>query len=124
MRDVGQARRGLRRADRPSADAADLGRQAPPREGIDQVADYMNAQPRPDTLTVATRYRSSFGPLLEGRALTIQAAGEAPFDPEARPIWEVISEIGASVPDEEWAKVPTDLARNLDHYLYGVPKQP
>ena len=55
--------------------------------------------------------------------LSIQAAGEALYDASARPIWEVIAEIGASVPEEEWAKVPTDLASNLDHYLYGTPKQ-
>jgi len=42
--------------------------------------------------------------------------------PEPRPIWEVALEIGASVPDEEWARVPGDLAKNLDHYLYGAPK--
>jgi len=32
-------------------------------------------------------------------------------------------ELGASIPDEEWAKVPADLAKNLDHYLYGAPKE-
>ncbi|MBI4702775.1 MAG: hypothetical protein HY744_16775 [Deltaproteobacteria bacterium] len=47
---------------------------------------------------------------------------ERPYDPTARPIWEVIAEIGASVPDEEWEKVPRDLAENHDHYLYGAPK--
>lgn len=41
----------------------------------------------------------------------------------AKPIWEVAVEIGASVPDEEWAKVPRDAARNLHHYLYGAPKE-
>jgi len=54
--------------------------------------------------------------------LSIQAAGELPYDATARPIWEIIAEIGASVPDEDWAKVPSDLAINLDHYLYGAPK--
>lgn len=55
--------------------------------------------------------------------LSIQAAGEPPYDGSAKPIWEVIAEIGATVPEEEWAKVPADLASNLDHYLYGTPKQ-
>ena len=55
--------------------------------------------------------------------LTIQAVGDVPYDASARPIWEVIAEIGASVPEEEWAKVPADLASNLDHYLYGAPKR-
>lgn len=55
---------------------------------------------------------------------TLHTAAEVPFDPNARPIWKIITEIGASVPDEEWAKVPTDAARNLDHYLYGHKKNP
>ena len=45
--------------------------------------------------------------------------------PEAQaalPIWKEIIEIGAEVPDEEWAKIPSDLSKNHDHYLYGVPK--
>ncbi len=41
----------------------------------------------------------------------------------AKPIWEAALELGASVPEEEWAKVPTDAARNLHHYLYGAPKE-
>ncbi len=43
------------------------------------------------------------------------------YDDSARPIWEEVLEIGASVPPEEWAKVPTDLSINLHHYLYGAP---
>ena len=49
-------------------------------------------------------------------------AGGTSFDPSAKPIWEIIEEIGAAVPAEEWDKVPTDGARNLDHYLYGHAK--
>lgn len=45
------------------------------------------------------------------------------YDPRARPIWEVIEELGKSVPEEEWDKIPRDAARNLDHYLYGTPKE-
>ena len=50
-------------------------------------------------------------------------AGEVPYDPDAPRIWEVIAQIGESVPVEEWDKVPTDLAENIDHYLYGAPKK-
>ena len=46
-----------------------------------------------------------------------------PANDSGRPIWEIIEEVGAQVPDSEWAKVPQDLAKNLDHYLYGAPKQ-
>jgi Arc/MetJ-type ribon-helix-helix transcriptional regulator len=38
------------------------------------------------------------------------------------PIWETIVQIGQEVPVEEWARIPSDLARNLDHYMYGSPK--
>ena len=44
-------------------------------------------------------------------------------NPNARPIWEAIVELGASVPESEWKKVPTDLSINLEHYLYGAPKE-
>ena len=37
-------------------------------------------------------------------------------------IWQVAEEIAAAVPEHEWANVPTDLARNVDHYLYGIPR--
>jgi len=40
----------------------------------------------------------------------------------SRPLWQRIVEIGASVPAKEWDKVPADLSKNLDHYLYGAPK--
>ncbi len=42
---------------------------------------------------------------------------------ETRPIWEVITEISSEVPEEEWAKLPSDGSLNHDHYLYGSPKK-
>jgi len=55
--------------------------------------------------------------------LTIISAEEVSAPVDNRPIWEIIMELGASIPEEEWAKVPTDGAKNLDHYLYGAPKE-
>jgi hypothetical protein len=55
--------------------------------------------------------------------IRLKAVGEVEFDASARPIWEMAVELGASVPKEEWAKVPKDLSKNLDHYLYGAPKE-
>jgi hypothetical protein len=52
-------------------------------------------------------------------SLHVQVPEPAGYDGSVRPIWEQIVEIGASVPEEEWAKLPTDLAMNLDHYLCG-----
>jgi hypothetical protein len=40
-----------------------------------------------------------------------------------KPIWEVFQEIAASIPDEEWAKLPVDGAEQHDHYIYGTPKR-
>ena len=55
----------------------------------------------------------------------IDNLGELPSSKlDDRPIWEVIAEISASVPDEEWAKLPADGAEQHDHYLYGSPKKP
>ena len=41
-----------------------------------------------------------------------------------KPLWEVIAEIARRVPDEEWAKIPSDASYQLDHYLYGAPRKP
>ncbi len=30
--------------------------------------------------------------------------------------------IAKDVPDADWEKVPSDLSKNLDHYLYGANK--
>ena len=55
--------------------------------------------------------------------ITIQPAGEVPFDSTARPIEDVIAELAAQVPQAEWDRLPDDLTDNLDHYLYGTPKR-
>src|SRR5262245_13791732 len=37
-------------------------------------------------------------------------------------ILQHMAELDAQIPPEEYEKVPTDLAQNLDHYLYGAKK--
>jgi hypothetical protein len=56
-------------------------------------------------------------------ALTVESAEARQPVAGAKPIWDTIVELGASIPEEEWAKVPRDAAKNLHHYLYGAPKQ-
>lgn len=41
-----------------------------------------------------------------------------------RPIWEIIAELSAQIPFEEWEKLPSDGSEQHDHYLYGAPKRP
>jgi len=43
--------------------------------------------------------------------------------PAKRRISERIAEIMADVPAEEFAKLPKDGARQVDHYVYGLPKR-
>ncbi len=37
--------------------------------------------------------------------------------------WEIASKLMAGIPDKAWDNVPSDLSINVDHYLYGTPKQ-
>lgn len=48
-----------------------------------------------------------------------ERAGEA-----QKPIWELIEEDNRTIPPEVWDALPTDLAEQHDHYLYGTPKRP
>jgi hypothetical protein len=62
------------------------------------------------------------------RIVSVQSLGVRPVSPkrpakESKPFWKRIIELGESIPAEEWAKVPTDGAQNLDHYLYGHSKR-
>jgi hypothetical protein len=42
--------------------------------------------------------------------------------PSLPPFLQFVEEISAQIPTEEWAKLPSDLSKNVDHYLYGSPK--
>ncbi|HEX6719674.1 MAG TPA: hypothetical protein VF088_21395 [Pyrinomonadaceae bacterium] len=42
---------------------------------------------------------------------------------DRKSIWDVVAEINAGLPADTWETVPTDGSTNLDHYLYGAPKQ-
>ena len=41
---------------------------------------------------------------------------------EEESILDLFDRLRKSVPDEEWARLPTDGAMNVKHYLYGGPK--
>ncbi|MGI9166201.1 MAG: hypothetical protein ACR2G5_07425 [Pyrinomonadaceae bacterium] len=55
--------------------------------------------------------------------MIVRKVGETAYDSSARPIWEIVEELGRSIPDHEWDKLPKDASVNLDHYLYGREKQ-
>ena len=78
----------------------------------DQLIDKVRALP-PEKQEEALR-------LLD--TLTTDPASQA-RGADRRPIWEIVDEINADLPVDTWEKVPTDGSINLDHYLYGAPKQ-
>lgn len=51
------------------------------------------------------------------------ATVQQPAPAKRKPLWERAAELRQSIPAEEWDKVPTDGARQLDHYIYGSPKR-
>jgi hypothetical protein len=40
-----------------------------------------------------------------------------------QPIWEVITDMVKTVPDEVFDRLPKDGASQVDHYIYGLPKR-
>jgi hypothetical protein len=78
----------------------------------DQLIDKVRALP-PDKQQEALR-------LLNSLATSASSEGTGV---DRRPIWEVVDEINAGLPADTWENVPTDGSINLDHYLYGAPKQ-
>jgi len=57
------------------------------------------------------------------REKSLNTPSQDSSSPAGKPIWECILERTADIPDEEWDKLPTDLANQHDHYLYGSPKR-
>jgi hypothetical protein len=106
-------------------------------DGTKVIAKFISEQE--DTITEALRGHVTHRLRLKGRAevartgrikklASVESVAVEPAEvlkptQRVKPIWEIALEIGASVPREEWATVPTDGARNLHHYLYGAPKQ-
>jgi Arc/MetJ-type ribon-helix-helix transcriptional regulator len=59
----------------------------------------------------------------QAQATSLPSRQPPPSEPR-KPIWERIQDLTADVPAEEWDKLPTDLAEQHDHYIYGTPKRP
>ena len=56
-------------------------------------------------------------------AATQPSPTEPSTPPKRKPLWERAAELRQSIPAEEWDKLPTDGATQLDHYIYGSPKR-
>lgn len=40
----------------------------------------------------------------------------------AESLLEMVSCVRERIPEQEWERIPSDLSKNLDHYLYGAEK--
>ena len=61
--------------------------------------------------------------ILKVEKLQLVRPSKTDFDHSARSIEDEIADIAADVPDEAWQALPKDLTDQLDHQLYGTPKQ-
>jgi len=55
-------------------------------------------------------------PMNNQKPIEVFSLANIKFDYNAEPIWELAARLSAKIPNEEWAKLPKDLAQNFDHY--------
>ena len=65
------------------------------------------------------------GGLRDGRCAAVgsSAKGGASSGNSLESILDIVSEATRQVPERDWAQLPTDLSKNVDHYLYGTKKK-
>lgn len=57
------------------------------------------------------------------RVLVFPADEGGPSERDPRPISEVLAEIAGTLSAADLSAVPPDFCDQLDHYIYGAPKQ-
>jgi hypothetical protein len=50
-------------------------------------------------------------------------ASALPLQESRKPIWERFEDASRTISDEELDRLPTELAAQIDHYIYGTPKR-
>jgi hypothetical protein len=71
------------------------------------------------------RKRKKRQALRDGRraAAGASAKGGVSVGDSLESILDIVSEATRQVPECDWARLPTDLSKNVDHYLYGTKKK-
>lgn len=82
------------------------------RRRVEECAEAIGLSPTQVVRNAVEEYLSAHG----------SNGGHAAARPRRR-LAEIADAITANVPDEEWAKLPTDLAKNFEHYRYGYPRE-
>ncbi len=69
------------------------------------------------------RYQSADEVVREGLELIQKQENDVRrLSPRLQSLDATFEDIAKDVPDADWESVPSDLSRNLDHYLYGARK--
>lgn len=102
------------------------GRELPARPLVLVAAGVLPNDPTNSHQAVAVLESLGFETRYEGKD-TKKDAGTKPGAPseqatDTHGLMETVARIRESVPAEVWEKVPRDLAKNHDHYLYGTKK--
>ncbi|AFZ18453.1 hypothetical protein [Allocoleopsis franciscana] len=82
-------------------------------EELDQTPDFVIQEVLDFLLFIKVRLKHR---IREDQTADLQQAPSLP------PFLQFVEEISAQIPKEEWEKLPKDLSKNLEHYLYGSPR--
>ena len=78
----------------------------------ERAMEWLNKHALPDTFLTANSRMAQ------------EVQTDVPPPPAASTcIWERFEEASRTIPDEELDRLPTDLAAQVDHYIYGTPKR-
>jgi hypothetical protein len=95
----------------------------------DQEDEVTSALKEHNTRRLRVKGKGEFSPagklqrITQVEEMQLQPIGEVLYNNTARPIEDILEELASEVPKRDWKKLPLDLTDNLDHYIYGTPKQ-
>lgn len=85
----------------------------------DRVIHISDAEAASDFASLLDRVRAGAQVVIEHDARPVAVLRPAL---PSQSIDKIFAAIAQDVPDEDWSRLPTDLSKNLDHYLYGSSK--
>ncbi len=97
----------------------------PAQKGLLESLSRETGKPVPDLIAEALEGLQEHVHLHHAKGETngSDARDAVPPREAPKPIWELFEEASRAIPDEELEGIPTDLAAQVDHYVYGLPKR-
>ena len=89
-----------------------------------KTALSLNVQRLLDEQVSSGRYRSADEVVLRGLELLRNEESESLDSGGSSYPFEAFALIAREVPDADWEKVPSDLSKNPDRYLFGAKQNP